>query len=417
MKKIMILGASILQLPAIKKAKEMGLDVIAVDMDPDAVGFKEEGITKLQISTIDTPRIVEAARAYQIDGIMTLASDMPMQAVATVCEELGLIGITPQTALNATNKAEMRMCFKAHDVPIPEFYIVSELDEFMEATKHFTTKFIIKPADNSGNRGVKLITDIADEKVLIQAFNYSKKYSRDGRVLLEEYMEGDEFSVETMSVDGVCHVIQVTDKLTSGAPYFVEMGHTQPSMFAEDIKMRIAEVAKAGIKAIIPSASAPINVVLVKILSRASAVGHGPSHTEIKLTSTGPKIVEIGARLGGDCITTHLVPLSTGINMVEANIRIALGEYTDLKSRFNRGAAIRFIQSSVGVIKSIKGIDAVKKDSNVIEFVLLKRVGDKISEIRNSLDRIGYVITQGNTREEAVRFCEQAVEKIQFEME
>ena len=74
-------------------------------------GFKEEGITKLQISTIDTPRIVEAARAYQIDGIMTLASDMPMQAVATVCEELGLIGITPQTALNATNKAEMRMCF------------------------------------------------------------------------------------------------------------------------------------------------------------------------------------------------------------------------------------------------------------------------------------------------------------------
>ena len=103
--------------------------------------------------------------------------------------------------------------------------------------------------------------------------------------------------------------------------------------------------------------------------------------------------------------------------MVEANIRIALGEYTDLKSRFNRGAAIRFIQSSVGVIKSIKGIDAVKKDSNVIEFVLLKRVGDKISEIRNSLDSIGYVITQGNTREEAVRFCEQAVEKIQFEME
>lgn len=397
MKKIMILGASILQLPAIKKAKEMGLDVIAVDMDPDAVGFKEEGITKLQISTIDTPRIVEAARAYQIDGIMTLASDMPMLAVATVCEELGLIGITPQTALNATNKAEMRMCFKAHDVPIPEFYIVSELDEFMEATKHFTTKFIIKPADNSGNRGVKLITDIADEKVLIQAFNYSKKYSRDGRVLLEEYMEGDEFSVETMSVDGVCHVIQVTDKLTSGAPYFVEMGHTQPSMFAEDIKMRIAEVAKAGIKAL--------------------GIDHGPSHTEIKLTSTGPKIVEIGARLGGDCITTHLVPLSTGINMVEANIRIALGEYTDLKSRFNRGAAIRFIQSSVGVIKSIKGIDAVKKDSNVIEFVLLKRVGDKISEIRNSLDRIGYVITQGNTREEAVRFCEQAVEKIQFEME
>lgn len=351
----------------------------------------------MQISTIDTPRIVEAARAYQIDGIMTLASDMPMQAVAAVCEKLGLIGITPQTALNATNKAEMRMCFKAHDVPIPEFYIVSELDEFMEATKHFTTKFIIKPADNSGNRGVKLITDMTDEKVLIQAFNYSKKYSRDGRVLLEEYMEGDEFSVETMSVDGVCHVIQVTDKLTSGAPYFVEMGHTQPSMFAEDIKMRIAEVAKAGIKAL--------------------GIDHGPSHTEIKLTSTGPKIVEIGARLGGGCITTHLVPLSTGINMVEANIRIALGENPNLCKKYDKGAAIRFLQPFPGIFKSVKGVDEVRSILGVIEVGFMKKIGDVVPELCNGLDRVGYIITQGNTREEAVRFCEQAVEKIQFEME
>ena len=392
----MILGASLLQLPAIKKAKEMGLDVIAVDMDPDAVGFKEEGITKLQISTIDTPRIVEAARTYQIDGIMTLASDMPMQAVAAVCEELGLIGITPQTALNATNKAEMRRCFKAHDVPIPEFYIVSELDEFMEATKHFTTKFIIKPADNSGNRGVKLITDIAEEQVLIQAFDYSKKYSRDGRVLLEEYMEGDEFSVETMSVDGVCHVIQVTDKLTSGAPYFVEMGHTQPSMFAEDIKMRISEVAKAGIKAL--------------------GINHGPSHTEIKLTSTGPKIVEIGARLGGGCITTHLVPLSTGVNMVEANIRIALGETPDLCKKYDKGAAIRFLQPLPGIFKSVEGVDEARGISGVIEVGFMKKIGEVIPELSNGLDRVGYVITQGNTREEAVRLCGQAVKKIKFEM-
>ena len=396
MKRIMILGASLLQLPAIKKAKEMGLDVIAVDMDPDAVGFKEEGITKLQISTIDTPRIVEAARTYQIDGIMTLASDMPMQAVAAVCEELGLIGITPQTALNATNKAEMRRCFKAHDVPIPEFYIVSELDEFMEATKHFTTKFIIKPADNSGNRGVKLITDIAEEQVLIQAFDYSKKYSRDGRVLLEEYMEGDEFSVETMSVDGVCHVIQVTDKLTSGAPYFVEMGHTQPSMFAEDIKMRISEVAKAGIKAL--------------------GINHGPSHTEIKLTSTGPKIVEIGERLGGGCITTHLVPLSTGVNMVEANIRIALGETPDLCKKYDKGAAIRFLQPLPGIFKSVEGVDEARGISGVIEVGFMKKIGEVIPELSNGLDRVGYVITQGNTREEAVRLCGQAVKKIKFEM-
>lgn len=397
MKKIMILGASILQLPAIRKAKEMGLDVIAVDMNPDAIGFKEEGVTKVLISTIDTPRIVEAARHYKIDGIMTLCTDMPMQAVAAVCEDLGLVGVSRQTALNATNKAEMRKCFKAHGVPIPDFYIVRERNEFINAAKNFTSKFIVKPADNSGNRGVELITDVSNTEVLNQAFDYSKNFSRDGRILLEEYMEGDEFSVETMSIAGECHIIQITDKLTSGAPYFVEMGHTQPTKYNTEIKNRIAEVTKAGVKAL--------------------GITYGPSHTEIKLTSTGPKIVEIGARLGGGCITTHLVPLSTGINMVEANIRIVLGEKPDLQQKFEKGAAIRFVQSPVGILKSIAGVEDIRKIPGIVEVGFFKEIGERISELHNGLDRVGYVIAQCNTREGAVELCEKCSEMIHFEME
>lgn len=393
----MILGASILQLPAIKKAQEMGLDVIAVDMNPDAIGFKEEGVTKVLISTIDTPKIVEAARHYKIDGIMTLCTDMPMQAVAAVCEDLGLVGVSRQTALNATNKAEMRQCFKAHGVPIPDFYIVRERNEFMDAAKNFTSKFMVKPADNSGNRGVELITDISNMEVLNQAFDYSKQYSRDGRVLLEEYMDGDEFSVETMSIDGECRVIQITDKLTSGAPYFVEMGHTQPTRYNEEIRNRISEVTKAGVKAL--------------------GITYGPSHTEIKLTSAGPKIVEIGARLGGDCITTHLVPLSTGVNIVEANIRIALGEKPDLKVKFDKGAAIRFLHSPSGILKSIKGVELAEHISGIIEVGFFKKIGDKVPVLHNSLDRVGYVIAQCDTREEAVQLCEKCAGMIQFEME
>lgn len=328
---------------------------------------------------------------------MTLATDIPMATVATVCEELGLIGITPQTALYATNKAEMRTCFKVCGVPIPEFYIVSERNEFMAAAKNFTTKFIVKPVDNSGNRGVKLITDILDDEVLSRAFDYSKKYSRDGRILLEEYMEGDEFSVETMSVDGECHIIQITDKLTSGIPYFVEMGHTQPSRYDVGIRTKIVETTKAGVKAL--------------------GITYGPSHTEIKLTSTGPKIVEIGARLGGGFITTHLVPLSTGVNMVEANIRIVLGEKPDLRKKFDKGAAIRFFQPTPGILKSVKGVNKVRKIPGIIEVGFMKELGDKIPEMRNGLDRVGYVIAQRSTREEAVRLCEQSVGMIHFEME
>ena len=124
MKKLMILGASILQVPAIEEAKSMGLTVIAVDMNPDAVGFKIAGVVKEIISTIDTPAILEAAKRHQIDGIMTLASDMPMQSVAVVSREMGLAGISEDTALKATNKAFMRDALKEAGVPVPLFFRV-----------------------------------------------------------------------------------------------------------------------------------------------------------------------------------------------------------------------------------------------------------------------------------------------------
>ena len=400
MKKIMILGASILQLPAIRKAKEMGLQVITVDMDENAIGFKEEGIICEVISTIDSEKILEAAKKHNIDGIMTLASDMPMISVAIVAKEMGLVGITEQTALNATNKAEMRQCLKESGVPIPQFFRVSSKEEYEEAIDYFKTsklKCIVKPADNSGSRGVDLLSDLSDEELISRAYEYSKSYSRGGDIVVEEYMEGPEVSVETLSVDGECHIIQITDKLTTGAPYFVEMGHSEPSAQPEDIKVRISEVASAAVKAI--------------------GIENGPSHTEIKVTKDGPKIVELGARLGGDNITTHLVPLSTGVDMVECCIKIALGEKPDLERKCELGSAIRYFKTEKGIITNIIGIEDAKKLYGVMQVSIVHGIGEKVSEIKNSIDRIGFVIAQGENAVNAVEICEDALRKIKFEVE
>ena len=129
-KKMMILGASILQLPAIEKAKEMGLDVIVADMNPEAIGFSVSGVKKEIISTIDISAIIEAAQRHQIDGIMTLATDMPMRSVAAVADQMGLVGIDEETALKATNKAEMRKALQEANIPIPKFFIVSNEEEY-----------------------------------------------------------------------------------------------------------------------------------------------------------------------------------------------------------------------------------------------------------------------------------------------
>lgn len=210
-------------------------------------------------------------------------------------------------------------------------------------------------------------------------------------------MEGPEVSVETLSVDGECHIIQITDKLTTGAPYFVEMGHSEPSAQPEDIKVRISEVASAAVKAI--------------------GIENGPSHTEIKVTKDGPKIVELGARLGGDNITTHLVPLSTGVDMVECCIKIALGEKPDLERKCELGSAIRYFKTEKGIITNIIGIEDAKKLYGVMQVSIVHGIGEKVSEIKNSIDRIGFVIAQGENAVNAVEICEDALRKIKFEVE
>lgn len=396
MKRIMILGGGILQVPAIRKAKEMGLSVVVVDMNPEAVGFKEDGVIKEVISTIDIPAVLKAAQKHHIDGIMTLASDMPMRTIAAVSKELGLVGITEDTALKATNKAVMRKTLFEQHVPVPMFFKVETEEETVQAVLKVHNqgyRCIIKPADNSGSRGVTLLSD-CDKKTILSAYHNGINLSRSGALVVEEYMEGPEVSVETISVDGVCHVIQITDKLTTGAPYFVEMGHSQPSMLSEDIKNQIKKVAKDAVRAI--------------------GIENGPSHTEIKVTKDGPKIVELGARLGGDCITTHLVPLSTGVNMVECCINIAMGEKPDIEQKWNKGSAIRYFKTEIGEIREISGIENAEKLDGIQHVCIVHGVGDEAKEIKSSTDRIGFVISCNRTSVDAVSVAQEAILKVRF---
>ncbi len=396
MKKIMILGAGILQLPAIERAIEMGLGVIAVDMNPSAVGFGVPGVVKEIISTIDIPAILESAKKHQIDGIITLASDMPMQSVAVVSHEMGLVGISKDTALKATNKAFMRDALKKAEVPVPLYFRVNGKEAFIDAVEKVKAagyKCIVKPADNSGSRGVDLLKDGTD---LNAAYEYTARYSRSGEIVVEEFMEGSEVSVETLAVDGNVHVIQITDKLTTGAPYFVEMGHSQPSRLSDEMKSKIAKVAIAANKAI--------------------GIQNGPSHTEIKVTKDGPKIVELGARLGGDCITTHLVPLSTGVDMVECCIRIALGEKPDISPKWNKGSAIRYLKTGTGIVKEINGIEEARELPGIRQVSIVHGVGENVGEIKSSVDRVGFVIAQADNAMLAIADCVKALEKVKVDI-
>lgn len=398
MKKLMILGASVLQIPAIVEAKKMGLYVLAVDMNPNAEGFSYAD-KKIVVSTTDTEKVLEEAKKNKIDGIITIASDRPMTTVAKVAKKLDLIGIDEKTAINATNKSKMRDALKAYGVPIPMYFSVVNYDQYLKAVDEIimkSYKCIIKPEDNSGSRGIRLVesTDACDLKKI---FDYCKSNSNSGKLLVEEYMEGPEVSVETISKDGVCNVIQITDKITTGPPYFVELGHSQPSSLDKETIDKIKKVA--------------IDT------NRAIGIENGPSHTEIKVTKDGPKVVEVGARLGGDNITTHLVPYSTGVNMVKASIKIALGQEIDVRKSFEKASVIRYKKCDTGKILKIKGIEEAKKIQGIMDVEIVHGVGEYSHTIKNSNDRVAYVISQGNDITGAIEACKNALDKIKIEVE
>lgn len=393
MKKIMILGGGYLQVPGIKKAKELGLYVICVDMNPVAPGF-EYADKSYTISTIDYMKLLEIAMNEKIDGIMTLASDMPVRTVAYISEKLGFNFMSTKDAEVATNKILMRKRLDQHNIPQPKFFIASTIDEYKKIISNFPDKYIVKPADNSGGRGIFLVDKVSRSE---DAFNYSKKFAKCGDILIEEYMDGMEVSVESITINGKTEVIAITDKLTSGAPYFVEIGHTIPSMLSRNI---INQIKKITIDT--------INAVGIK---------NGPSHTEVKITNDGPKIVEIGARLGGGNITSDLVPLATGVDMISASIKLAMDESVNIEAHINNGAALRYVDYKEGKLLNVKNIDLVKSMEGIEKVNILKNTGEKLTTLKSCDDRVAYVIARGKDSFEAISKCEDAINNIKIEVE
>ena len=356
-KTVLVLGASELQLPAIRKAKKMGLNCITVDYDKNAIGVKEAD-KFYEVSTIDLEGVLEVSRTENIDAIFTICSDRPMQVVAKVGESLNLNTISKEAALLATNKAHMRNALAEGRVGIPQYRICKTFDDYMHAIDEIGFPVIVKPSDNSGSRGISFVDKI------------DKSYEAyEGVILFEEYLEGEEVSVEAFVLDGKVNVIQITDKITTGAPHFVEMGHNQPSSHGKDIVEEIKSTTENAIKCL--------------------KVTGGPVHAELKITENGIKVVELGARLGGDHISTELVSLSTGIDLVEATINWALGEDVDIKQKISAYSAIRY----VGKLSAVK-MD--REQMELLDYFSWNRLNE--NDIKSSRDREFCFIVSGETR-------------------
>lgn len=387
-KRLLILGGPDFQIPFIQAAKERGLYVGVVDIRADAPCrlYADEFF---QASVKDKERILDIARGFQPDGITVGMVDIAVPACAYAASALGLPGISLSTAGKATDKYEMIKAFEQHQVPHPAFQFIKKERIGLEAV-HLDYPLIVKPIDMAGSRGIFLVN--SDDEMQ-DALKSSSDAGDCGDLLIEEYMDGPEVSVEMVVKNGDPHVVQITDKTTSGAPHFAETGHLQPSRLPDDVLHRISHVACSAATA----------------LGLTDCLGHA----ELKVTKNGPKMVELGARCGGDGIAEQLLLLSAGVSFPEISVKLALGEDFPIPhNQFYKSACIRFITTQEGVLSSIEGVEEAEAAPGVKEIRIFAELGRHYSDMIDSSGRLGYIITQGDSPEEAENACDSAFAKI-----
>lgn len=367
-KKLAIIGASYLQLPLVEKAKEMGVETICFAWEDGAV-CKDLCDRFYPVSTVDKEKILRICRDEKIDGITTIASDVATLTVCYVAEQMGLVGNPDKYSQTTTNKFLMRQCFMEHCIPSPNF--CESNGTVPETVRSFLFPVIVKPTDRSGSRGVEKVENVSG---VSKALERACSESFQKKAIIEEFVDGREISVESISFAGQHYVLQITDKVTTGAPFFVELEHHQPSSLPDEIKNRVKTIVLEALDAL--------------------HIQFGASHSELKITGDSDIIViEIGARMGGDFIGSHLVQLSTGYDFLKGVIEIALGIFHEPKIIEKKHSGVFFLSEET---KELRQVIEHWKDFPVI--VEAEITATKLKPIECSADRSGYLIYKADTK-------------------
>ena len=373
-KKLAIIGASYLQEPLINKAKEKGLETHVFAWECGDIG---EIIADYfyPISIVEKETILKKCREIGIDGICTIASDLAAITVGFVAENMCLIG-NPMSAVEvSTNKHLMRECFEKNGDPSPKSIKVTGIKDVENIKLDYPV--IVKPVDRSGSRGV---TKLDGPQGLDDAIKDAIEQGFDKSALIEEFAQGEEYSVEYISWKGKHSFLAMTQKYTTGAPHFIETAHMEPA--------NISSKCIENVKSIVEHALDSLGIV------------YGASHSELKIDSNGNvKIIEIGGRMGGDNIGSSLIPLSTGFDFVGAVVDIAIGREPQIEIEKRGYAGIRFLFSN----DDLKVLEDIKENSaDILREEMINSFSDRI--VTDSSSRYGYYVFSSEHEEDVKKY-------------
>lgn len=368
LKTLAVIGASYLQLPLVEKAKAMGLRVICFAWAEGAVcaGTADKFYP---VSIVEKEEILRICQKEKIDGICTIASDVAAPTVAYIAEGLHLNGNRYDAAQRANNKFLMREAFSKAGITCPKYSRISQVDDYKFSNWNFP--LIVKPCDRSGSLGVM---EVSCPEELQSSLDNALSLSFKHEAIVEEFVEGKEISVEFISYHGAHYPLMITDKVTTGAPHFVELEHHQPAELSEDQFEMVYSITQRALDAL--------------------EITDGASHTEYKITESGEVyIIELGARMGGDFIGSDLVRLSTGYDFVKGVIDVALDSFEVPELSKNCHSGVFFL------CKETERLLPYFQDKTApLSIVKREMTNHLLKPVSCSADRSGYLIYQANKK-------------------
>ena len=402
MKTLLILGAGKEQVAAITAARSKGIRTLVLDMNPKADGRALADEFHL-VSTRDRDAILKFLAGYKsrIDGVMTIASDIP-HMVAVAAEKLGARHIPLPVAELCVHKLHMKERLHDAGVNVPLFARIASFDDLQAFIARTGFPIVIKPVDNSGARGVQRLTKGMD---IAQALEYSRSFSYGGEVIAEKFVAGLQISTEGLMHEGIFHCTGFADRnyarLDDAVPFMVEDGGDIPTVLGErDKKLVEAEFEKAA---------------------RALGIDWGPAKGDMIFGDDGkPYVIEIAARLSGGNFCYDKVPWSTGVDIVDILVDMAVGNVIDT-ARFtptrDLATSQRYFFPQPGTITHINGLTAAESLPHIRKVDVWARPGETVAALENHPSRVGYVISCAPTRDEAVAAAQAAVAQVEFQVE
>lgn len=362
-KKAVIIGASSFQNPLILKAKELGFETHVFAWKSGDIG-EETADYFHPVSILEKEMILEVCKQIKPEVVVSIASDVAVLTVNYLSRKLGLNCNSEASDLITTNKYLMRQELRKNKIWTPDFIMVGR-DYRLDEIKKMSMPLIVKPTDRSGSRGVSKVDRPED---ISNAVEKAINASFEKKAIIETYIRGGEFSCECISFQGKHQLLAVTQKFTTGAPCYIETGHAEPVELSGDV----------------------IQIIKQQVFSALTAlkISNSASHCEFKLNGKQIKIIEIGARMGGDCIGSHLVSQSTGYDFLKLVIDVAEGKEPKLE-KVNDGfpSLIRFIIGEA----DRKALAEAKEDENV-QIIEEKIERDGKRCVTDSSTRQGYFI-------------------------